>query len=245
MNGKPKLQMLQQKENANSKNPSLKNSHEGHRERLRKKFTENPHSLFDYEILEMLLFYLFPRKDTKPLAKSLLQKFGNLKSVVQASENELKRVPGIGNSSAVMFKLMRELFTRITFQPLKDEIVIASNIHVLEYYQQLLATEKKEQLRAMFINNKNKLIAEEQIQNGTINQTAIYPREIIQRALDYGASALIIVHNHPSGNINPSPEDISVTKMLNELTKQLGIQLLDHLIIGEKGVFSFAQKKLI
>lgn len=219
--------------------------HLGHRQRLKKKFALNSHALWDYELLEMLLFNVFPRKDTKPIAKDILQKFGTIKSFLFASEPELKKVPGLGESSIIFTKLLREIYRRISLQPLKEEPIISSNIHVLEYYQNLLSLEKKEQFRVMFINNKNRLIAEEQLQQGTIDQTPIYPREVIQKALNYGASAIIIVHNHPSGDFTPSQDDISVTHHLAEIAKQINIKLLDHIIIGIKGSFSFVKNGLL
>ena len=217
----------------------------GHRRRLKKKFLLSPKSFLDYEILEMLLFSIFSRKDTKIIAKDLIKKFGTLKAVIFASEQEIKKIPGLGESTAVFFKLLRETFMRLSLQPLKEETIIASNLHVIEYYRNLLSLEKREQFRVMFINNKNKLIAEEQLQQGTIDQTPIYPREVIQRALDHGASAIILVHNHPSGSPYPSKEDIDVTKNLNSVIQQINLRLLDHIIIAENSSYSFAEHHLL
>ena len=217
----------------------------GHRQRLKKKFLVSPKSFLDYEILEMLLFGIFPRKDTKIIAKNLIQKFGTLKAVIFASEQEIKKIQGLGESAAVFFKLLRETFVRLSLQPLKEETIIASNLHVIEYYRNLLSLEKKEQFRVMFINNKNKLIAEEQLQHGTIDQTPIYPREVIQRALDHGASAIILVHNHPSGSPYPSKEDVNVTRNLNNVAQRINLKLLDHIIIAENSSYSFAEHNLL
>ena len=245
MDGKNlKLHVLQN-EISEEKNRSENKMFLGHRHRLKEKFLMSPHGFLDYELLEMLLFNLFPRKDTKPLAKNLLQKFGTLKAVIFASENELKKVDGVGQSSVIFFKLLKEIFARISLQPLKEGFIISSNVHVVEYYKNLLDLDKKEQFRAMFINNKNRLIAEEQLQHGTIDQTPIYPREVIQKALEHGASAIIIVHNHPSGDPHPSKEDISATKNLNNVAEQINLKLLDHIIIASNGSFSFAEHKLI
>ena len=128
----------------------------GHRQRLKKKFLLSPKSFLDYEILEMLLFGIFSRKDTKVVAKNLIQKFGTLKAVIFAPEQEIKKIQGLGESTAVFFKLLRETFVRLSLQPLKEETIIASNLHVIEYYRNLLSLEKKEQFRVMFINNKIK-----------------------------------------------------------------------------------------
>ena len=217
----------------------------GHRQRLKKKFLVSPKSFLDYEILEMLLFGIFSRKDTKVIAKNLIQKFGTLKAVIFAPEQEIKKIQGLGESTAVFFKLLRETFIRLSLQPLKEETIIASNLHVIEYYRNMLSLEKKEQFRVMFINNKNKLIAEEQLQHGTVDQTPIYPREVIQRALDHGASALILVHNHPSGSPYPSKEDVNATKNLKNVIQRINLKLLDHIIIAENSSYSFAEHNLL
>ncbi|MCR4623879.1 MAG: DNA repair protein RadC [Alphaproteobacteria bacterium] len=217
----------------------------GHRQRLKKKFLLSPKSFLDYEILEMLLFGIFSRKDTKTIAKNLIQEFGTLKAVIFASEQEIKKIPGLGESTAIFFKLLKETFARLSLQPLKEEPIIASNIHVIEYYRNLLSLERKEQFRVMFINNKNKLIAEEQLQQGTVDQTPIYPREVIQRALEHGASAIILVHNHPSGSPYPSKEDIIATKNLSSVVQRINLKLLDHIIIAENSNYSFAEHNLL
>ena len=219
--------------------------YQGHRKRLKQKFHSNPKGLMDYELLEMLLFNVFPRKDTKPVAKDLLQRFGSVKAVLSASEFELKQVPLVGQSAVILFELVREIFRRISLQPLKNEIIVSSSLHVIQYYKNLLDTEKKEQLRVMFINNKNRLIAEEQLQHGTTNRTQIYPAEIVEKILAYGASAIIMVHNHPSGEPKPSRDDIEITKHLKTLLNSLDIRLLDHIIIGSRGVYSFAEEHLL
>ena len=217
----------------------------GHRQRLKKKFLLSPKNFLDYEILEMLLFGIFSRKDTKTIAKNLIQKFGTLKAVIFAPEQEIRKIQGLGESTAVFFKLLKETFTRLSLQPLKEETIIASNIHVVEYYRNLLSMERKEQFRVMFINNKNKLIAEEQLQQGTIDQTPIYPREVIQKALEHGASAIILVHNHPSGSPYPSKDDISATKNLSSVAQRINLRLLDHIIIAENSSYSFAEHNLL
>ncbi len=226
-------------------NSSDANLYLGHRQRLKKKFLLSPKSFLDYEILEMLLFNIFSRKDTKAIAKNLIQKFGTLKAVIFASEQEIKKTQGLGESAVIFFKLLRETFSRLSLQPLKEETIISSNLHVIEYYRNLLSLEKKEQFRVMFINNKNKLIAEEQLQQGTVDQTPIYPREVIQKALEHGASAIILVHNHPSGSPYPSKEDIDVTRNLNIVVQRINLKLLDHIIIAENSSYSFAEHNLL
>ncbi len=217
----------------------------GHRQRLKEKISSNAGILRDYEVLEALLFYVFPRKDTKRLAKDLLLKFKTLKNIIFAESSEIEEIKGLGKSTSFLFKVIRELFPRI----LKDEIanfpVISTSEHVQNYYKTILETLKKEQLRIMFLNNKNKLILERIIQEGTINQTAIYPREIVQVALNCGASGIILVHNHPSGDASPSRQDILITKRIKEIMEKLEIHVLDHLIIGRNQVTSLRDAKLI
>ncbi|GHU16087.1 DNA repair protein RadC [Alphaproteobacteria bacterium] len=219
--------------------------HLGHRKRLKKRFSTSAQYLPDYEILELLLFYVFARKDTKKLSKDLLEHFKSLKSIVYAEDAELKKIPGIGDSAAILFAVIREIFSRIHRERVVECESISSSDQVASYYASLLGNEKREQLRIMFLNNKNKLIADDILQIGTVNHTAIYPREIIQRALEYGASAMIMIHNHPSGDPQPSRQDIIVTKMIKDVAQKLDILLLDHLIIGKNGNKSLKEMGII
>ncbi len=207
--------------------------HAGHRKRTRERFLKSRASMFDYEVLEILLFAVFPRKDTKDLAKELIKEFGSIKEVVFASYEDLISVNGIGTSAATLFCAVRELFERINSAKIREEEVIASSQSVIEYYQNIFWNMKNEQLRIMFINNKNRLISEELLQSGTVTKTAMYPREIIQKALNCGASGIIMVHNHPSGDPQPSREDIIMTRMIRDIAAKLDIKLLDHIIIGK------------
>ncbi|GHT95693.1 DNA repair protein RadC [Alphaproteobacteria bacterium] len=217
----------------------------GHRKRLKKRFSTSAPYLPDYEILELLLFYVLARKDTKKLSKDLLEQFKSLRSIVYAEDTELKKVPGIGESATTLFAAIREIFNRIHKEQVVECESISSSDQVISYYANLLGNEKREQLRMMFLNNKNKLISDDLLQTGTINHTAIYPREIIQRALEYGASAMIMVHNHPSGDPQPSRQDIIITKMIKDIAQKLDILLLDHLIIGKNGSKSLKEMGII
>jgi len=217
----------------------------GHRQRLRQRFLTASRSIPDYELMELLLFYIFPRKDTKPQAKALMNQCGSLRSIIFANDNVIKKVNGCGSSVSFLMKLLKEIICRISLETVKKERIISSNIHVIEYYQKLLSLEQKEQFRAMFLNTRGKLISEEQLQHGTIDQTPIYPREVMQLALEYGASAIILVHNHPSGIAKPSRQDISITKQLVDIAEKLEIQVLDHIIISRNESFSFAEHKLL
>jgi len=227
------------------KNIPSNDINKGHRRRLKDKFFSNPKLLFDYEILEMLLFYVIPRKDTKPLAKQLLTRFGTLKSVIFATENQIMKIKEIRKSVVIFFGLLREVFSRISLQPLKEKTIIQSDQDVITYYANELSAKKKEEFRALFINNRNMLIAEELLQRGTVDQVCVYRREVVEKALEHRASAIIIVHNHPSGNPKPSREDIVMTKDLNITLERLGIRLLDHIIIAENSSYSFASHNLL
>lgn len=222
-----------------------KRYHVGHRKRTRDKFFKCRTSLYDYEILELLLFYVFLRKDTKSIAKKLIEKFGSIKEVMFASYEDLLSVKEIGASAAVLFCVIREIFERIKLNKLFEEEIIASSSNVIEYYKNIFFNMKNEQLRIMFINNKNRLIKEELLQSGTITQTAIYPREIIQKSLNIGASGIILVHNHPSGDPQPSREDIIMTRSIRDIATKLDILLLDHIIIGKNSCKSLKELGVI
>ncbi|MDR1333792.1 MAG: DNA repair protein RadC [Holosporaceae bacterium] len=217
----------------------------GHRQRLRKKFAQHPTRLSDYELLELLLFYVFARKDTKPLAKRILEQFKTLREAIFANVFDLKKVKDMGESSTYLFLLMREIFSRVLLEKIQEPISIISTSQVLDYYKSLLEQQKKEQFRIMFLNNKNKLIAEELMYEGTVNSTAIYPREIVQKALNYGASAIIMVHNHPGGDPKPSRQDIIMTRAVKEIVQKLDIVLLDHIIIGTNSTTSLHEMAII
>ncbi|MDR0678184.1 MAG: DNA repair protein RadC [Holosporaceae bacterium] len=222
-----------------------KSAYIGHRRRLLNKFILNPRHTPDYELLEILLFYVFQRKDTKPLAKTLLNHFKSLRKIILADYFDLKQINGVGKSTINLIMVLREFFTRSLLEKVIESESIMSTGQVLEYYKNTLGYLKKEQLRIMFLNNKNKLITEEMIQEGTINNTAIYPREIIQKSLEYGASAIIMVHNHPGGDPKPSRQDIVMTKIISEIAQKLDITLFDHIIIGKMGTVSLKELGVI
>ncbi|MDR2268466.1 MAG: DNA repair protein RadC [Holosporaceae bacterium] len=217
----------------------------GHRYRARKKFSAGTSIVADYELLELLLFHAIPRKDTRNIAKNLLECFGSLKNTIFADHFELKKIKEVGDSSIILLAIIRELFNRIHLEQATKSVTISSSGQVIEYYKNLLEFEKKEQFRVMFLNNKNKLLAEEMLQYGTINHTTIYLREIVQRALELGSSALIVVHNHPSGDPQPSRQDVIITKMIKDVTAKLDILLLDHLVIGKNDCCSMKEMGLI
>jgi DNA repair protein RadC len=231
--------------NLSMKSQNEKPHYLGHRRRLSERFTSHPEHVSDYELIEMLLFYVFQRRDTKPLAKALLNRFKFVREIILADPLDLKKIDGLGKSTLCLITLVREIFSRTLLEKITESKAIMSVAQITEYYKNALEHLKKEQFRVMFLNNKNKLISEELMQKGTVNNTAIYPREIIQKALEYGASAIIMVHNHPSGDPKPSRQDIIMTKMVKEITQKLDIVLLDHVIIGKNGITSFKELGIV
>lgn len=218
----------------------------GHRQRLRERFmTGGPEALADYELLELLLFQSRPRGDVKPLAKALIQRFETFAGVLAAQPAELATVDGIGEASIVALKTVQAAALRMSRQELIDRPVISSWKKLLEYCHAAMAYEKVEQFRLLFLDGKNALIADEVQQRGTVNHTPVYTREVVKRALELGASAIVMVHNHPSGDPTPSKDDIAMTKEVAAAAEKLGIALHDHLIIGRKGHSSLKSMGLI
>jgi DNA repair protein RadC len=218
----------------------------GHRERLKTRFRENgPETMADYELLELLLFQAVPRRDTKPLAKALLAKFGSFSEVLAAPEAQLLEVPGIGEGVAHHLKLVKAAAQRFARDGIRDRPLLDSWKAVTDYCQAEMAYETVEQFRILFLNKKNQLIANEVQQTGTVDHTPVYPREVVKRALELSATAIILVHNHPSGDPTPSNADIEMTKSVVDIAKPLGIVVHDHIIVGRSGHVSFRGLRLI
>jgi DNA repair protein RadC len=218
----------------------------GHRQRLRARFLEGgPDALPDYELLELLLFQAKPRGDVKPLAKALISRFKSFAGVMAAAPDELASVDGVGEASVVTIKTVQAAALRMAKQELIDRPVINSWKKLLDYCHAAMAYEKVEQFRLLFLDGKNALIADEVQQKGTVNHTPVYVREVVKRALELGASAIVMVHNHPSGDPSPSKDDIAMTKEVAAAADKLGIALHDHLIIGRKGHASLKSMGLI
>ncbi len=218
----------------------------GHRERLRRRLLDKgPESLADYEILEFLLFGAKPRGDTKPLAKVLLARFGSLAAVLTTDARDLATVEGLGEASVALLKLVPEAARRLAREEVMDQPVIASWDKLLAYCRIVLAREKVERFHLLFLDRKNKLIADEIQQRGTVDHTPVYPREVVKRALELGASAIILVHNHPSGDPTPSKADIAMTREILAAAEKLGIAIHDHVIIGRSGHNSFKSMGLL
>lgn len=212
--------------------------YKGHRDRLRARFTKNPKALPDYELLELILFTIIPRRDVKPLAKTLLQKFGTLPAVIRSSQEELCTVPGISETAATTLKSMEELSYRLLEQSLQNKPIFEKWDDLLQYCQATMAHEIREQFRVLFLNKNNELIQDEIQQTGTVDHTPAYPREIMKRALELSATALILVHNHPSGNPEPSQSDIDLTQTIIQAANPFNIIIHDHIIVARSGVVS-------
>ena len=214
----------------------------GHRERLRRRFLlGGGRDMPDYELLELLLTIAIPRPDVKPLAKELIRKFGSFAEVVNAPLEELMLVKGVKENTAAVLRIVRECSVRSSWQSLKgtDAPVISDFDAMVDYCRSAMAYQMVEEFRIIFLNSKLYVIGEEIQQRGTVDQVAIHPREVIKSAMMHGASAMILVHNHPSGIVTPSKADMEITKRIKEAAEAVSIRLFDHLIISKSSVYSF------
>ncbi len=212
----------------------------GHRDRLRDRAAEGGFTAIpDYELLELYLFRSLPRGDVKPLAKALLTRFGSMTGVMAASLSELKSVAGVGQTVALDLKLAHEAAVRMGREDVARRTVITSSSQLHAFVRLAMAHESREQFRVLFLDKRNQLIADEIMHQGTVDHAPAYPREILRRALELAASAIILVHNHPSGDPSPSSADISMTREIIDAAKALRIAVHDHLVVGRHGVASF------
>jgi DNA repair protein RadC len=218
----------------------------GHRERLRNRFREaGANALSDYELLELLLFRALPRGDVKPLAKMLLAKFGSFVEVIAAPEARLREVKGVGDAVVTEFKIIHASANRMLQDRVKERPVLSSGPVVIDYCRSAMAFADREQFRILFLDKRNQLIADEVQQTGTVDHTPVYTREVIKRALELSATAIILVHNHPSGDPTPSRADIDMTRAIVDVAKPLGISVHDHIIVGKQGHVSLKSERLI
>ena len=199
----------------------------------------------DYEVVEVLLFGAKRQGDTKPLAKDLLKRFGGLAGLLSAEPAELEAVKGLGDASIAILKIVQEAARRLAREELAGEPVISSWEQLLAYCRIAIGHEKVERFHLLFLDRKNRLIADEVQQRGTVDHTPVYPREVVKRALELGASALILVHNHPSGDPTPSQADIAMTREIQGAAEKLGIAIHDHVVIARGGHASFRSQGLI
>ncbi len=218
----------------------------GHRDRLRERFVANgSESMADYELLELILFRLLPRRDTKPIAKALIDRFGSFSEVLGAPHQLLCETDGLGPTAVTDLKVILAAAQRFARDDIKDRPLLGSWAELIDYCRSQMAFEDKEQFRILFLDKKNMLIADEVQQVGTVDHTPVYTREVIKRSLELSATALILVHNHPSGDPSPSSADIRMTKAIIDIAQPLGITIHDHVIIGREGHVSLRARKLL
>ena len=219
---------------------------QGHRDRLRRRLVQRgPSALDDYELLEILLFAFIPRRDVKPISKALLARFGSLSGVFAAAPSDLVKVTGVGETVAAYLSATHEIGARVSRETLQGKPIISRWTALLSYVRSQLQHETREQFRVLFLDRKNQLIADELMSQGTVDQAPVYPREIARRALELSASALILVHNHPSGDPTPSQADISLTREIMDALAPFEITIHDHLIAAKHGVTSLKSEGLI
>lgn len=218
----------------------------GHRDRLRERFLlGGPEALPDYELLELVLFMAIPRRDVKPLAKELITKFGNLAGVLNAPIPELEKIDGLSDNTITALKAIQASAFRMLKQDVMKKPILNSWARLIDYCAATMGHETKEHFRILFLNKKNELIADEIQQSGTVDHTPVYPREIMKRALELSATAIILCHNHPSGDPTPSRTDIDMTKQIIAAGEPLNIIIHDHIIVSKNGTASFRNLGLL
>ena len=218
----------------------------GHRERLRERFLDGGASAIpDYELMELVLFAAIPRRDVKPLAKQLIAQFGSFAEVIAAPLSRLREIPGIGESVATQLKIVEAAALRLSRTQLLNKPALSSWAALIDYCTAAMARSQQEEFRILFLDRKNVLIADEVQTRGTIDHTPVYPREIVKRALELGATAIILVHNHPSGDPTPSRADIEMTRDVAAAARALSIAVHDHLVVGRSGHASFKSLGLL
>jgi DNA repair protein RadC len=226
--------------------PEIPPHFHGHRERLRERFREaGADALSDYELLELVLFRALLRRDVKPIAKDLIAKFGSFPEVISAPAARLAEVKGLGAATITELKVVHAAATRLARGQVRKRPILSSWSNVLDYCRTTMAFAEKEQFRVLFLDKRNQLIIDELQQTGTVDHTPVYPREVVKRALELSATALILVHNHPSGDPTPSHADIQMTQTIIEVARPLGIAVHDHIIVGRDGHVSFKGLKLV
>ena len=219
---------------------------DGHRARMRARLlTAGPEALADHEMLEMVLFLALPRRDTKPIARALMSQFGSFAGAIAAPRQELGRIEGLGEAGLAALKLVQAAALRLARAEVMHQPVLSNWDRLMEYLNAVLARERVEQFRILFLDNKNRLLADEAQARGTVNHTPVYPREVVKRALELHATAIILVHNHPSGDPTPSREDISMTQEIRAAAQTLAVVLHDHVIVGNGRWLSFRQQGLL
>jgi DNA repair protein RadC len=219
---------------------------DGHRARLRSRFlSAGPDAIADHEMLEMVLFLAIPRRDTKPIARRLIAQFGSFAGALAASVPQLMEIEGLGEAGVAALKTVHAAAMRLTKAEVLYRPILSNWDRLMEYLQAVLARARIEQFRVLFLDNRNRLLADEVMGEGTVNHTPVYPREVIKRALELHATAIILVHNHPSGDPTPSRDDIEMTREIKQAAAALSIVLHDHIIVGNGQWLSFRKAELL
>lgn len=217
----------------------------GHRKRLKERLLRSPEGLADYELLELLLGYAIPRKDTKPLAKALLEKFGTLRKVFAAGQDDLLSVAGVGPGVIALFAAWREFFSRMHEGSVKDRQVFNHPGTVADFAMSRLGHLRSEEFWVALVDNKNRLMHWQCVSRGTVDQTPVYPREILRLVLQHQASGVILVHNHPGGDTKPSAQDQELTQRLQRAAREMDVRVLDHLVVSDVDYYSFQAHGLL
>jgi DNA repair protein RadC len=219
---------------------------DGHRGRMRSRLlAAGPDAVADYELLEMVLFLGLPRRDTKPIARALLARFGSFAAAIAAAPNELRAVEGMGEAGTAALKIVQAAALRLARAEVKDRPILANWDRLIAYLTAAMAREPVEQVRVLYLDTRNRLLADEAQSRGTVNHTPVYPREVVRRALELQATAILLVHNHPSGDPSPSRDDIEMTREVARAAAALEIVLHDHIIVGNGAHLSFRQQGLL
>ncbi len=219
---------------------------DGHRARMRARLlTAGPDALADHEMLEMVLFLALPRRDTKPIARALIGRFGSFANAIAAPRTELLGIEGMGEAGVSALKVVHAAALRLARAEVLDQPVLNNWDRLMAYLNAALAREKVEQFRILFLDNRNRLLADEAQARGTVNHTPVYPREVVKRALELHATAIILVHNHPSGDPTPSRDDIEMTREIRTASQTLGVVVHDHIIVGNGRWLSFRKEGLL
>lgn len=223
-----------------------KDFNRGHRRRLKLKYTASGMGAFlDYEIVELVLTYAIARRDVKPIAKKLLSRFGSIKGIMDADPAELKTIEGISDHTAILFQLFKTVSALYLEEKAKEKQQISCTSELINFCRTTLGGKKEEEFCVIYLDVQNQIIAFETLQKGTVNQATVYPRQVLENALKKKASAIILVHNHPSGHVRPSEADIRITKTIRETARMLDISVHDHLIIGDDRFFSFREEGMM
>ncbi len=224
----------------------MSNIHEGHRERMRSRFLqEGADGMATHEILEMLLYGTIPRGDTNEIAHHLLDEFGSISNLIEADPHEIAKTAGVGIKSAVFLSLLHELVLRYEREKLDQKPALTSISRSVEYCRALLAFRPTERFYVICLDSRRKILHTSKISEGTVNDAAVSPRMVAEKALRYQATSVLLCHNHPKGSVKPSFDDINLTARLNRMLEPLGVEVVDHIIIGENEYFSFFENDLL